>query len=348
MVDGTTAEKSRDHPHLAADLQSLSWGSLYACATLANLGVGYAVAPAGLGARGTFGLCAVTSLAVLIPAAAGWLGDAPRPPRPARDPRRNDDRRRVFGCAAATCMCSVVIGSLEAFYTGPIAVVGSVTAALGLGLAFLLWHALKPISRDLSGAAVYIFLVGALQPSTEVLFAWYHDDVRGPASREYPRRAAATPRGRSASSAPAKDPRPPPRRRRDPPRHIRVCRRGVAATRPPPQGLKHGNCSRHCDDDADCGWAHDRDYPCIEASYYSQMRAVGRFFGLVGVVLYNAYFSDWKHRSPSGNPGFAPPIKRTAPVPRELSQTFRRKRGLDAGTATCSSAATASYSSRIC
>jgi len=237
MVDGTTAEKSRDHPHLAADLQSLSWGSLYACATLANLGVGYAVAPAGLGARGTFGLCAVTSLAVLIPAAAGWLGDAPRPPRPARDPRRNDDRRRVFGCAAATCMCSVVIGSLEAFYTGPIAVVGSVTAALGLGLAFLLWHALKPISRDLSGAAVYIFLVGALQPSTEVLFAWYHDD-----------------------------------------------------------GLKHGNCSRHCDDDDDCGWAHDRDYPCIEASYYSQMRAVGRFFGLVGVVLYNAYFSDWKYR----------------------------------------------------
>ncbi|EGB07924.1 hypothetical protein AURANDRAFT_2498, partial [Aureococcus anophagefferens] len=149
MVDGATAERCRTHPKLAADLQSLSWGSLYATSLLANVAMGYLVQPDVLGARGCFGLMTLTSLAVLLPAAAGWLGET--------------------------------------------------------------------ISRDLASAAVFIFLSGALSPATEVMFAWFHDDEKD-----------------------------------------------------------DGNCAKRV--------------------YYGYMRATGRVFGLVGIILYNKYLSRWPYR----------------------------------------------------
>ncbi|KAH8058224.1 BT1-like protein [Aureococcus anophagefferens] len=193
MVDGATAERCRTHPKLAADLQSLSWGSLYATSLLANVAMGYLVQPDVLGARGCFGLMTLTSLAAFY---------------------RRDDAD---------------------------AVVGSLTVGLGLCLSLFIFRGLKTISRDLASAAVFIFLSGALSPATEVMFAWFHDDEKD-----------------------------------------------------------DGNCAKRCaEGDEDCGWARDRGYPCIGSVYYGYMRATGRVFGLVGIILYNKYLSRWPYRASS-------------------------------------------------
>lgn len=237
MIDGTTAENSRKHPHLAADLQTLSWSSLYACAMVANLAVGELVKPSSIGARGVFGLLWVTSLAALIPACLGWLGERPSVIEEA-SVKTKSDRKRVFACALATCTISVTVGSLQAFSTYSDLVQGVATIILGVALACTIHCLLKPVSKDLAGAAVYIFLSGALQPGTDVMFAWFHSD-----------------------------------------------------------GKVDGNCSSRCPvHDKECGWAYERDYPCITPEYYAAMRSTARGFGLAGIVLYNAYFSDWKYR----------------------------------------------------
>ena len=163
IIDGTTAENSRKHPHLAADLQTLSWSSLYACAMVANLAVGELVKPSSIGARGVFGLLWVTSLAALIPACLGWLGERPSQIEEASI-KTKSDRKRVFACALATCTISVTVGSLQAFSTYSDLVQGIATIILGVTLACTIHCLLKPVSKDLAGAAVYIFLSGALQP----------------------------------------------------------------------------------------------------------------------------------------------------------------------------------------
>ena len=234
MIDGTTAENSRKHPKLAADLQTLSWASLYGCAMVANLAVGELVKPSSIGARGVFGLLWLTSLAALLPACLGWLGE--RPSTVVHDSSK--DRKRVFACAFATCAVSVTVGSLQAFSSFSDFTQGVSTIILGVVLATTIHFLLKPVSRDLAGAAVYIFLSGALQPATDVMFAWFHAD-----------------------------------------------------------GKAHGNCATQCPPGNDeCGWASERNYPCISPEYYAAMRATARLFGLAGIVLYNAYLSDWSYR----------------------------------------------------
>ena len=73
--DGATAERCRTHPKLAADLQSLSWGSLYATSLLANVAMGYLVQPDVLGARGCFGLM-TRHFSALMPVPASYYSGA--------------------------------------------------------------------------------------------------------------------------------------------------------------------------------------------------------------------------------------------------------------------------------
>ncbi|KAJ8606091.1 hypothetical protein CTAYLR_005189 [Chrysophaeum taylorii] len=261
MVDATTAEKAKSHPALAADVQSLCWGSLYSCSFLAYFCVGWLLEK--VGPRNVFGLFSLTSLAALVPASFGWLGENTKPAyervvvqNPLRteeeqldaiifeataEPDDKPTKRAVFGAAVLTCGTSVVMGSLQAFYSGPreLAIEGTTTIALGVVLATCLYFLLGRVSKDLAGGAIYIFIAGALQPSTSVVFDWSHDD-----------------------------------------------------------GQSRGNCARACDEDDDsCGWARDRNYPCISPHYYSIMKACSALFGLVGVVLYNSFFSEWTYRT---------------------------------------------------
>ena len=239
MIDASVAERAKTHPHLSADAQSLCWGSLYAASLLANVCTGYAIrAPAkgGIGARGVFALFAVTSLAMLVPAQLGWLGER-RAVRRKKGERRvpltarqRETRNAVFLSALAVCAVALTLGNLEAFYHAENAatVVGYTTLALAAMLVVALHTLLRRISLELANAAVFIFVGNALQPSTAVIFDWYHDD-----------------------------------------------------------GKVRGNCARHCDlagganDDAlRCGWARDRDYPCISPEYHGLVRGVARGFGL--------------------------------------------------------------------
>mmetsp|Transcript_9633 Transcript_9633/g.39271 ORF Transcript_9633/g.39271 Transcript_9633/m.39271 type:complete len:721 (-) Transcript_9633:977-3139(-) len=336
MVDASAAERAKTHPHLTADIQSLCWGALHIFNFFATASVGYLLKP--IGPRGIFGLLAFTSLAMLVPASLGWLGerrqqreaayaraaltegenvptegndgevvvsalhddtkggvvdddddvgeggaqqhhkdgtsaalkdidleeeeedvtdltieDEEAPPAVTKATTRQASKTRgglfedpktgVFVAAFLTCGTSVIIGSMQVFYEGPNPnmVEGGTTLVLGSCLAVALWILLKPMSPALAGTACYIFIEGAFQPQTAVIFDWSHDD-----------------------------------------------------------GDKNGNCARHCDDDEDddlaCGWARDRAYPCIDPVFYQWMRSMLGVFGFLGVIMYNTYFSDWPFR----------------------------------------------------
>jgi len=277
MIDASAAERARTHPLLAADVQALCWGSLNALAFFGELAVGFLVDPEVLGSRGVFGVFASTaSLGTLLPASFGWLGEKRRKSRHGwwayaaatsadddqttthnpttkaeeeevsveeeeeKTPRSSSARVPVFLAAAATCAVSVSIGLIQLLYEGErkTLVEGCATVVFGAVLAVLLFVLLRRVTPRLAGAAVYIFLEGALQPSTAVIFQWSHDD-----------------------------------------------------------GDANGNCSRRCEEDSDdCGWARERDYPCISTETWGYARATARLFGLVGVVLYNTFFSSWPYR----------------------------------------------------
>ena len=132
----------------------------------------------------------------------------------------------------------MTVGSLQAFSFSDV-VQGVSTIVLGVVLATTIHFLLKPVSKDLAGAAVYIFLSGALQPATDVMFAWFHAD-----------------------------------------------------------GKAHGNCATHCPPGNDeCGWASERHYPCISQNIMQPCERRLGLFGLAGIVLYNAYLSDWSYRN---------------------------------------------------
>ena len=62
------AERAKTHPRLTADMQSLCWGSLYFFSLFSYVGVGHVYDR--VGSEGLFALFALTSLAMLVPAAA--------------------------------------------------------------------------------------------------------------------------------------------------------------------------------------------------------------------------------------------------------------------------------------
>uniref|UniRef100_A0A7S3JUW7 Folate/biopterin transporter n=1 Tax=Aureoumbra lagunensis TaxID=44058 RepID=A0A7S3JUW7_9STRA len=286
MIDATAAEKAKIHPKLTADLQALCWGSLYFCSFFAEMATGLLVDPKVLGPQHLFGVFIITSCANLLPSSFGWLGEkrleqqrryaalseteqdttlsvginplhnsaqssqtsttiittATNSTQISKHINEKDKqiRKLIFFAAVSTCSASVAIGLVQMFYSGPdsTAVEGGITVALGSVLALALYYILYRVSPPLAGTAVYIFLSGAFQPLTDVIFDWSHDD-----------------------------------------------------------GEKNGNCAKHCDqDDDNCGWAQQRNYPCISSQIYGTVRALAQLFGFVGVVIFNSFFKRWAYQ----------------------------------------------------
>jgi folate/biopterin transporter len=75
MIDASVAERSKTHPRLASDLQTLCWVSFGIGKILSAASSGWLYDAPAVGSRGLFGLTALTSLVVLVPARLGWLGE---------------------------------------------------------------------------------------------------------------------------------------------------------------------------------------------------------------------------------------------------------------------------------
>lgn len=182
VIDASVAERARTHPQLAVDLQSLCWGSLGVGGFVAAASVGHLVES--IGPRGVYSLTLITAVAVALPAALGWLPERRDPPHLRGNTCRNIRRgfshpvaKWVFYAALAVSSSSIFLGFFQVFARGPNAATlkGALTAVCALCIvAPSLWFFLRRVSPVLAKASAYIFLRGAIQPSTSVLFYWYH------------------------------------------------------------------------------------------------------------------------------------------------------------------------------
>lgn len=186
MIDASMAARTSAHAHAAPDLQALAWGSLSVCSLLGSLVKGRLLAT-----RGTRALLATgvgTSAMLLAPAWLGWLGerrrdDGDRAPccgRAAREAARavcsDPARASVLKLSVGVCVLSFATGGLSmgtdsatAIWAGGACVTAFVCAAI--------LHFERAVSMTLAKASVYIFLSGALQPSTPVMFFWYRESA---------------------------------------------------------------------------------------------------------------------------------------------------------------------------
>ena len=77
MIDASIAEKSRNFPHLASDMQTLCWVSFGVGKILSQFTSGPIYEA--LGSRGLFTLTGLTSIAILIPSLSHWLNEERNP-----------------------------------------------------------------------------------------------------------------------------------------------------------------------------------------------------------------------------------------------------------------------------
>eukprot|EP00467_Chlorarachnion_reptans_P018669 CAMPEP_0114498912 /NCGR_PEP_ID=MMETSP0109-20121206/7131_1 /TAXON_ID=29199 /ORGANISM="Chlorarachnion reptans, Strain CCCM449" /LENGTH=627 /DNA_ID=CAMNT_0001676433 /DNA_START=27 /DNA_END=1910 /DNA_ORIENTATION=+ len=176
-IDAAVAERSIVRPELAADLQALCWGALGIGGVIASLTVG--VLQDSVGTRGVYLVGTFTSIIIAIPAAMGFLAERREPPNN-RNVCQNIKRgfgdpigKWVFLVAIIVSLSSVALGLLSVFGHA-VTVKASVTFGIAIFVvAPSVWIFLGKVSPVLARAATFIFLRGALQPSTFVLKYWY-------------------------------------------------------------------------------------------------------------------------------------------------------------------------------
>mmetsp|Transcript_20028 Transcript_20028/g.29994 ORF Transcript_20028/g.29994 Transcript_20028/m.29994 type:complete len:640 (+) Transcript_20028:70-1989(+) len=193
VIDAAVAERAKTHPRLAPDLQALCWGSLGIGGLMAAVSVGFM--QESLGSRGIFGLCALTGVAVSVPAMLGFLKEKREPPSRRGKTCENIKKgfadpvgKWVFYLAIIVTFVSIFLGLLAVFETSENSVVinGTITIFCAVFVvAPCQWFFLGKISKVLAKASMFIFLRDALQPTTTVLFYWYHSTEEN-CKRDYP------------------------------------------------------------------------------------------------------------------------------------------------------------------
>jgi len=295
MIDGSTGECANTHPELASEVQTAINAAYQGCSFFADLAVGYLVRPSMIGAEGVFGLFSLTSLiGTIIPTALGWMGEkrdahpdavdacysrdklqelakldaekaaaeeAKKPPKPAVMDERDETKEHVFDADA----------DLEAGQRArkPVfrAAMANVVCSLVVGITQLTYTApdaalVNGIITVILGAALAVYVYVVLRQGVSI-------DLAGAA--------------------------------------VFIFMEGVCSPSAElifqwshDDGESDGNCARSCDDDTDedeCGWARDRDYPCISPVWWGYARGVSRIFGFLGVILYNVMFSHWSYKN---------------------------------------------------
>mmetsp|Transcript_9468 Transcript_9468/g.14261 ORF Transcript_9468/g.14261 Transcript_9468/m.14261 type:complete len:371 (+) Transcript_9468:52-1164(+) len=179
MIDAIVAEKCKLHPAFASDLQSLCWGAMAAFSIIGYATSGLMIKY--LGPIGTFGVLVASSLLILFPALAGFLGE-PRKCVQSQEPRLSScveiDLRRfrqhrnlfylaIFVSSCAVALTVVVLSTKVWIYrfVAVLLVAGSVSTSV--------YIANRKDLPDVANLALLIFLRESLTPDIETaMFYW--------------------------------------------------------------------------------------------------------------------------------------------------------------------------------
>ena len=268
MIDATVAERSKERPELAADMQALCWGSLGAFGVPAALLSGVLLERAG--PRLLFAFAAAAASSIAVPASLGWLGERQRLPlriaggtllaarRRCAEVWQDPVKRSVASSALLVSAYSIALGSLQvSLGASQPALVGALTVVGNLLLCLGLFLLLRVVDGCLARALVYAFLQNALCPSSSVLFEWSH----APANR-----AGGNPDDRCWSAD------------------------ECAAAALNATALVDG------EPPLPCGWARERGAPCLSPVFLSMMGVVGSAALVCGTALYTSVFQPWPYR----------------------------------------------------
>lgn len=181
MVDASVAQKSSVNPALASDLQALCWTS-FGVFKIASL-LAVPTIMQWWGVRAVFGVAMASSLAVTVPSLLGWMGEERKPPEPTAG-----SWLTKLG-AFCTHANSGPFVRLSLLLTGMSMAMGAVAmslshyqiAAFALfvvtpAIACLVYAYESQVNVTLAKFSLYIFVSGAIQPSSPVLFYWMKED----------------------------------------------------------------------------------------------------------------------------------------------------------------------------
>jgi hypothetical protein len=195
MVDGLIAERARDYPKFATDLQSLCWGCMSICAIVGYLSSGYMVTT--YGSITMFRVLIVTPLVIMTGGLFNWFGDSNK------HEETSIGEHATVGTCCGGCMTydkSFVSNHQNLFFIGTfipfmalllsaivmifqeweIRLITVTMVFVLVGSSFFL-VARQANLPEVANAGLFIFLSNAITPDIETaLFYWYTDAPEGP------------------------------------------------------------------------------------------------------------------------------------------------------------------------
>tara|TARA_B100000513_G_scaffold186693_1_gene108595 strand:- start:51 stop:1694 length:1644 start_codon:yes stop_codon:yes gene_type:complete len=325
MIDATICERTQERPDMAARLQALVLGSSGLLAAPAAIISGYLLA--NVGTQSLFGLGAACAVSVSIPALFGWVSEK-RKPGP-RGCKGNCDAARVQyrsitgsrtkrSVARAACLVgvySIFLGTVQLVLGQREELTVFLAIAMPL-LNFALCGGVYCILRDvdtcLARALVYSFLANALCPFAPIMFEWSHDvaggvDDRCASAEACVAKAAqlvlnATSIGDSfAHTALLGDLGAP-----DLSPDLSDTYGGGAGSVFSSESFGGSFFARRLGESPGggwsareslpCGWARERNYPCLSPIIFSWADVAGAAAMVLGTTLYTTVFQKWSYR----------------------------------------------------
>lgn len=320
MIDATICERTQERPDMAARLQALVLGSSGLLAAPAAIISGYLLA--NVGTQSLFGLGAACAVSVSIPALFGWVSEK-RKPGP-RGCKGNCDAARVQyrsitgsrtkrSVARAACLVgvySIFLGTVQLVLGQREELTVFLAIAMPL-LNFALCGGVYCILRDvdtcLARALVYSFLANALCPFAPIMFEWSHDVAGGVDDRCASAEACVAKAAQLVLNATSIG---------DPFAHTALLADvgapdlsdtygGGAGSVFSSESFGGGFVARRLGESGGgwsareslpCGWARERNYPCLSPIIFSWADVAGAAAMVLGTTLYTTVFQKWSYR----------------------------------------------------
>ena len=195
IIDASVAERCRDRPEFASDLQTLCWGSFGMGKIVSSSSAGIIYDK--IGSRGLLGLTVITSMMMLPPSLRIWTPDTKYDYHPSEKVTWLPERRvsQIRDCcdlspllntikdpvkgilprlAIVVCASSISMG-IVAMTCGTVTVLVTALLVACVVVCAVYFYECK-IDVTLAKASIYIFIQGAIQPSTSVMYLWFKED----------------------------------------------------------------------------------------------------------------------------------------------------------------------------